>query len=456
MKSIKGRIIPIISLLSLAATAGAQEFFREFGSSRSSGGIGRLSPAAEVFTGNDPNGLSPITPFDEVGQEEDYNMRWGIFDFIIAAGLGVEFNDNITLAHRDELSDIIFRPEIDIEGVVRFSDTNRIRIGVGVSYAKYLDHSEFDTDGALIAPTSAIVWTAKSGAFTFTLRERLSYQEDPFALPVASVATSNTALYKRWENQAGIQVDWEANQYTKITAGYDRYDLWAKDETFKSQSKAIDTIYLRPSYQISPYVTVGLNTSVSFVKHREDIQADGQSLLVGPYVQWKVSDRTDVYVEVGYQQTTFDGKTQIELLDPTTGLGTGTFVEDGEDTSGVYAKIEITNRPTENFRHKLTASKTTEFGFGTNSYDLYHAEYSAEWNFAENTSLSPTLFYEYFETSGNVSETGHRFGAALGLHHIFPQHLTLGLDYRFLMKDSDQPDADYRQNLGMLSLYYKF
>lgn len=410
-----------------------------------------MSPASEVFTGNNPDGLSPIVPFDQVGQEEDYNMRFGIFDFVVAAGLGIEFNDNITLAHRDKLSDIIFRPEIDIEGVVRFSDTNRIRLGVGVSYAKYLDHSEYDTDGVLIAPTSAIVWTVKSGAFTFTVRERLSYQEDPFALPVAS----NTALYSRWENQAGVQVDWEANQYTKVTIGYDRYDIWANDETFKSQSKAINTIYLRPSYQLSPYVTVGLNLSESFVKHREDIQADGQSLLVGPYVQWKVSDRTDVYVEVGYQQSTFDGKTKVEILDAL-GKGTGSFVEDGEDTSGVYAKIEVTNRPTENFRHKLTASKTTEFGFGTNSYDLYHVEYSADWAFAENTSLAPTLFYEYYETSGGFSETGHRFGAALGLSHVFSQHLTIGLDYRFLMKDSDAPDADYKQNLGMISLYYKF
>lgn len=452
MKTLKGRIVPILSLLSLAATAGAQEYFREFGTSRSSGGIGRLSPAAEVFTGNDPDGLSPIIPFDEVGREEDYNMRIGIFDFVIAAGLGIEFNDNITLAHRDKLSDIIFRPEIDVEGIIRFSDTNRIRVGVGLSYAKYLDHSEFDTSGVLIAPTSAIVWTAKSGAFTFTVRERLSYQEDPFALTVLS----NTALYKRWENQAGVQVDWEANQYTKVTVGYDRFDLWATDDTFKSQSKAINTIYLRPSYQISPYLTAGLNLSESFVKHRENIQADGQSLLVGPYVQWKVSDRTDVYVEVGYQQTTFDGKTQIEILDGKTMKGTGKFVEDGEDTSGVYAKVEITNRPTETFKHKLTASKTTEFGFGTNSYDLYHVEYSAEWAFAENTSLSPTLFYEYFETSGNLSEKGHRFGAALGLQHIFSQHLTMGLDYRFLMKGSDQSDSDYTQNLGMLSLYYKF
>ena len=451
MKSIKGRIVPIISLLSLAATAGAQEFFREFGSSRTSGGSGRLSPSAEVFTGNDPEGLSPITPFDEVGQEEDYNMRLGIFDFVIAAGFGVEFNDNITLANQDELSDIIFRPQIDIEGIVRFSDTNRIRIGVGLSYAKYLDNSDYDTDGLLIAPTSAFVWTAKSGAFTFTLRERVSYQEDPFALSVLS----NTATYKRWENQAGVQVDWEANQYTKITVGYDRYDLWAKDDTFKSQDRGINTIYLRPSYQLSPYLTVGLNVSESFVNYRENQQADGQSLLVGPYVQWKVSDRTDVYLEVGYQQSTFDGETKVEVLDAD-GNGTGTFLEDNEDTSGVYAKLEITNRPTENFKHKLTASKTAELGYGTNSYDLYHVEYSADWGFAENTSLSPNLFYEYYETSGNQSETGSRFGVGIGLHHIFSQHLTMGLDYRFLMKDSDQPDADYKQNLGMLSLYYKF
>ena len=83
-------------------------------------------------------------------------------------------------------------------------------------------------------------------------------------------------------------------------------------------------------------------------------------------------------------------------------------------------------------------------------------EYSLEWAIQEKTTLRPTLFYEYYKTSGPVPETAHRVGAALGIYHVFSDNFTAGLDYRFLVKDSNLVGADYYQDLVMLSLYYKF
>jgi long-subunit fatty acid transport protein len=462
MKILTGRILPLLFTTTLLATAGAQEFFREFGTSRtsagsgrslpSSGGIGRLSPAVDVFTGNDPSGLPGITPVDQLAEEENYNMRIGNLDFVLAAGLGVEFNDNINLSNRNRESDIIFRPELDIEGLWRISENNKIRFGVGIGYAQYLNHDEFSSESVLISPTSAITWSVKSGAFTFTVRERASYQEDPFDEP----QLSNFATFRRWENQAGFEVDWEASEYTHIAAGYDRYDLWAKDEIFKSQDRGVNTVFVRPSYKLTPSVAVGLSASMSWVDYRENLQADGEVLLVGPYVQWRVNDVFSVYAEVGYQQATFDGDSRIEFIDPKTGKGTGTFLEDSDDSNTVYAKLELIHTPSETFRHKLSASKTTELGLGSNFYDLYHIEYTIDWKVSDNTSVRPSLFYEYYETSGDLSEHAHRFGAAVGLYHMLSEHCTIGLDYRFLWKDSNIEDFDYYQNLGLLSIYYKF
>lgn len=452
MTILTARILPLLSLVTLTASVGAQEFFREFGTSRTSGGIGRLSPSADVFTGNDPSGLPGIEPVDQLAEDENYNMRIGNVDFVFALGVGAEFNDNITLAHDERISDIIIRPELDIEGLWRISENNKIRFGVGISYAKYLDHSEFDSESLLIAPTSAITWSMRSGSFTFTVRERLSYQEDPFDEPTLS----NVANFRRWENQAGFEVDWDANEYTRIAVGYDRYDLWAKDEIYKSQDRAINTIYIKPSYQISPSISVGLSASMSWVDYREDLQSDGTVLLVGPYIKWRISDLLSFYAEVGYQVANFDGNSRFEVLDPDTGGGTGNFVTDTEDSNNYYAKLELVHTPSENFRHKLSASRTTELGFGSNFYDLYHFEYTIDWKLGEKVSIRPTLFYEYYETSGSQSEEANRFGAALGLSYILSDHLTLGLDYRYLRKDSNIEDFDYYQNLALLSVYYKF
>ena len=176
MKILSTRIIPIIGTLSLltAASGKAQEFFRDFGNSRSSSGIGRLAPGADVFIGNDPNGITPLTDADVQPTDGQYNMKLGIFELSVALGVGFEFNDNITLSEHNRISDIIFRPELDLEGVIRFSETNRLKLGIGISYAKYLNHSQFDSDSVLISPTSAITWTAEAGAFKFTVRDRKS------------------------------------------------------------------------------------------------------------------------------------------------------------------------------------------------------------------------------------------------------------------------------------------
>jgi hypothetical protein len=452
MKILKDRIIPILGSASLfiAGTATAQEYFRDFGSSRSSGGIGRLGPGSEVFLGNDPNGIQPVNDADLAQDEKNYNIRIGKFDLSIAAGVGFEFNDNIALSEFNRESDIIFRPQVDLEGAIRFSETSRLRLGVGLSYAKYFDNSRYDSDTILISPTSAITWTAETGPFKFTIRERLSYQEDPFDQP-----TLNVANYRRWENQAGIQVDWEANQYTKIAVGYDRYDIWTHEAQYASIDHSIDTIFLRPSWQSGPHFTFGLNGSYSMFKYDQNVHSDGHAFLVGPFVRWRVNDLTDIYAEVGFQQSNFDSGTTYSIVNRLTGVTTGTGF-DTQDASSWYAKLEITNRPTEFLRQRLSFSKTAELGYLSNYYDLYHVEYSIDWAIREKTTIRPTLFYEYYETSGQDPEKAHRFGAALGIYHVVTDNFTVGLDYRYLVKDSNQYGADYYQNLAMVSLYYKF
>ena len=231
MKILSGSIIPLLGSVTLLASgsAEAQEYFRDFGTSRSSGGIGRLGPGSEVFLGNTQNGIEPVTDTELAKDERNYNIRIGILDLLLAAGVALEANDNIALSEFNRQSDIIFRPQFDIEGSIRFSETSRLRLGVGISYAKYFNNSQYDSDSLLISPTSAITWTAEVGAFKISIRERLSYQEIPFEQPLL-----NVTRYKRWENQAGIQVDWNANQYTTISVGYDRYDLWSTDPTYSA------------------------------------------------------------------------------------------------------------------------------------------------------------------------------------------------------------------------------
>ncbi len=165
-----------------------------------------------------------ITP--QATGEDKYNMALGPVHFGLAAGFGIEFNDNINLApHGQQQSDIIFRPSVTIDSTYAFSELNVLRFSLGASYAAYADHSNYNTNGILISPNSILAFTMHVGAVAITLRDRFSYQEDPFDEPVLS----GIAIYQRIENQIGIQADWAVNDALTLTGGYDHYNLWTFD-----------------------------------------------------------------------------------------------------------------------------------------------------------------------------------------------------------------------------------
>lgn len=453
-----------ISLL-LPGVGFTQDFFRDLGTSRSSGGIGPVVPSDYTYEDGSPSGLRPIRPgqelttVEQVEEEERYNFAAGPLRFSLAAGVGVEWNDNVFLSDDNRESDFVFRPTLDLDTRWRITELNTLRLNLQASYAKYFDHSELDTDGVLISPNSELALTFFLGTIKFTLRDRFSYQEDTYDVAVLS----DVASYQRYENQAGIQADWQISQTVNLPIGYDHYNLWTKGEDFSEQDRVIDTVYARPSVQLTPALKVGLSAAYSFINFDSDDRSDGDNLLVGPFVEIQLSAYTNLYLEAGFQSLTYDGGSNFNnatiralQISPEDEALVGDSFQDDEDSNSWYAKFELQNKPSDFFRHRLFGSKISEIGFGSNYYDLYHLEYDAEWKITEKTEVGPTLFYEYYETSGTLGEKAHRYGATFGVRHHFSNSITLGLDYRFILKDSDLEDADYYQNLAFLSIYYKF
>jgi opacity protein-like surface antigen len=467
MKKFLGISALLFVVLSLAKPTGSygQDFFRDLGTSRSSGGIGPVVPSDYSYQDGSPSGLRELQPGQELAlpnEMEDadrYNFALGNFRFGLAVGVGVEWNDNITLSEKNRISDFIFRPVLNLEARWQMSELNTLRFNIGVSYAKYFEHSEYDTNGILISPTSDLAFTFFVGTVKFTLRERFSYQEDTYDVP----ELSNNAIYGRYENQLGAEIEWAINQSFDVTVGYDHYNLWASEDDFSNQDRVIDTIFLKPGIQINPAIKVGVNASLSFINFDSNDRSDGSGFLVGPYIEWQLSEYTNLYLEAGYQSLKFDGASDYnnEAID-VLGLSADDaaavrgVLEDNSDSSNFYVKFEINNRPSEVFRHRLSYSHTAEIGFASNYYEIDHVEYNADWKPMEHVELGPTLFYEHYTTSGSLGEDADRIGAALGIRYHFNNSLTLGLDYRYIWKNSNLEGADYYQNLAFLSLYYKF
>jgi hypothetical protein len=126
--------LAVASVLGLPLAGRAQEFFRDYGTSRSSGGIGLVTPSDYSYQDASPSGLAPIRPgqdltaVEQAEESDKYNFALGPVRFAIAIGFGVEFNDNITLADHGRESDIVLRPNMDISGTWRLSDLNTLHV----------------------------------------------------------------------------------------------------------------------------------------------------------------------------------------------------------------------------------------------------------------------------------------------------------------------------------------
>ncbi|MBC7853333.1 MAG: hypothetical protein IAF94_07850, partial [Pirellulaceae bacterium] len=217
-----------------------------------------------------PRFVSQVEPLQTL-DEEKYNLLLGPVRFSAAAGVALEFNDNITYADTDRQSDFIFRPSLAVDAAWQLSELNTLRFSLGASYAKYFEHSEFDSRSLLLSPNTELAFTVHIDQVAITIRDRFSYQEDPFDLAVLS----GVANYRRFENLVSVQADWQATQSMRITAGYSHYNFWAHDDVFSSLDRSIDTVYLRPSIQVTPAVNVGIHASASWINYSEDEKNDG-------------------------------------------------------------------------------------------------------------------------------------------------------------------------------------
>lgn len=383
-----------------------------------------------------PQKIAPVTPL-QPEEEEKYNLMLGPVRFGSAVGLGLEWNDNIGYSHDDRKSDFILHPSLTVDATWRMTEMNTLRLSLGISYAKYFSHSEFDSHSALLSPNSEIGFTMNIGQVALTLRDRFSYEEDPYNV----VTISNATRYRRFYNEASIQADWQVTESTKLTLGYSHFNVWTFGQDFKNLQRAVDTLYFRPSVQVTPAVTLGFNASASLINYSENVQNNGRSYLLGPFVEAKLTSNTKLYAEAGWQNMSFDNN--------------GT-ISDTSSSSSWYLRSLLSNQWSESFSQHLSFTKSTETGYLTNSYELYQVEYGANWKMTPSLSSVGTLMYEHFADSGENTEKGSRYGASVGLRYIFTPSVTLSMDYRFLLKDSSITVDSYRQNMVLVSLYYNF
>lgn len=396
-----------------------------------------------------------------------YNLMLGPIRFRLSATAGIEYNDNINLApDRTELllgplgpvpvrinaqDDFIFRPQINLDALWPITQLNTLRFDLGLAYAFYLSHSQYNTRGVLLSPNSQLAFDIFVGDFRINIHDRFSLQQDP----ISQIALSNVANYGRFENTAGVSVLWDLNKAV-ATLGYDHYTFISTTDRFSYLDRNADILSGSLAFTVSDTTGVGVEGSFVTTYYDQNILNDSNTYSAGAFAETQITNYLKLRAAGGYQSIQFDN----------TGL-----VNDTRDYGDYYANVLLSHRINAQITQSISAGHEGQLNVNSNFLQLNYIRHTATWNIFLHTLLSTELFYEDARTSGGFSplfvgpsglfnpfaaEHIHRYGGALTLGYQLTRHVTLGLRYQRTQKDSNLPLRDYRQDRVSLDGTYSF
>jgi hypothetical protein len=399
-----------------------------------------------------------------------YNLQVGPIKFRFSATMGIEYNDNINLAEdasftfttftgrpititTEPQSDVILRPQVNVNALWPITQLNTLRLDLGLGYAFYLDHSNNNTNAVLLSPGSQIAFDIFVGDFRINLHDRFSIQQDP----ISEAQLSNVSDYGRFENSAGVSVLWDLNQAV-ATLGYDHYTFIALNDDFEYLDRNADIFSGSIGFTPNSTMTVGVEGSATNTYYDLGIMNDSLAYSAGLFLETQVTTNIRVRVAGGYQWIDFDNN----------GL-----VNDTQNVNDYYANLILSHRVNAAFSHNIALGHENTIGVNSNYVTLNYARHTATWNILLHTLLTTELFYEDAADSGGagsallpglgaplfnpfVAENFHRYGGAVSLGYQLTPHVTLGFRYQYTQKDSDLPLRDYRQNRVALDGTYSF
>jgi hypothetical protein len=366
-----------------------------------------------------------------------YNLMTGPIKYRISASLGFEYNDNVNLSENRPEDDFIIHPQVTINALWPVTQLNTLRLDIGLGYAFYLDHSDQDTNGVLLAPGSQLALDVFVGDFRINFHDRFSLQQDP----ISELQVSNVIDYGRFENSAGVSVLWDLNK-ALATLGYDHYLYVSTNSDFDYLDRNAEVLVGSLAFALTNTTTLGLESSFVHTYYDQNVLNDSDAVTVGAFLETQLTNYMKIRVAGGYQAIDFENTHSVF---------------DSKDADDYYANILISHRLNAYITQTLAAGHESQLGVNSNFITLNYIRHTVTWNIIHNTLLTTEVFYEDANDSGGFfDEHLHRYGGAIAIGYQLTPHVTLGLRYQFIEKDSDVPFRDYTQNRVSFDGTYSF
>ena len=369
------------------------------------------------------------------------NLELGPFRILTSLDLSGEYNDNILLAPRDELTDFIWTisPGVTIELPGR---QWALRLGYRADIIRYTDHNELDT----VDHTVQAAAQGNFGRLNLSVIDEFRVTQTFPGFPVPEL----TQRVERHENLLRAEGEYRVADRWSVGAHYDFLLVnYVDDPQFDELDRQDHTVGVTVFYRVAPKTSVLGEYDYQIIRYDQaavaaDRDSDSHFFKVG--VKGDLTAKTSAAIKVGYQIKDYENPAR-------------------EDFDGPIVEAEVIWKYREPSQLRLYVGRANvESTFEANNFFI------ATYGGAElRHYLTPILLLtarglvgtnDYPETVTIGTDTQKRddtfYEAGLSLRYQFRRWLAFELAYQFLRRDSNFPDFDYTNNrvIGTVHLTY--
>lgn len=370
--------------------------------------------------------------------EQPFTIRQGDLRLLIATSLGIDWTDNVNTTRFDPQDDVILRPMLNLTASYPLTQKNLLRLNVGVGYDFYLDNDDLST--WRLTSDSALMFEMQIKDLLIDIHSRAAFTRDS----AQSGEVANTALQGTFVSTSGIGLKWGLGDVV-LSGGYDRQYAISIANELSYQDRETDIISLRAGLQLHPQLQVGVESPLSFTRYDEPVLNDNTGYGGGVYADWRPGSVFSIQPRVGYNAYDFKQTSQTILA---------------RDVDSFYGGVTLAHQPREAIGYNLSFGHELRLGLQTDAVEATYARLGVNWAIMRRVTLRPGFFYEHGKqdgqgvVAGSGSETYDWYGPDVTVALAVVENLSLSLNYRLTLRDSDNPGRGYTQNrVGLLATY---
>jgi hypothetical protein len=379
------------------------------------------------------------------------NVRLGPVNVGFGLYQGFEYNDNVTSAGSNQISDVISTTMLNLDANYQITQNNRLSITTAIGVDHYFDHPELSPYGSgdyvlNVLPGSTIAYDIKAGPVYITLYDRMSVRpavRNDFAL-------SRLQTFGVFQNDAGIAANWRINSAWVLSLNYMHSRAEALDENEERGLRGIDDISnfsrttdsIHGSLSFSPAGTwaAGVEGGVTSLAYDGRFNNDATLSNIGAFFVLPVGKTTYIRLSGGYQNFEFDDPVRFMGNFPRIGLnGQPLTNEDVSDLSDFYYGVTISNHLNSRISHSLSFGRESSLNVTSNYVTANYVNYGMSVIAWKGSRISFSGYLEDAEMSGGVyAQDVLQYGLDLNLTHRVTSKLSAGIGYHYGRTDTDR------------------